>query len=145
MPYTLTFLRVFCAPPEKLFRAFTNAEAKAKWMPPHGFTGKVHHLDLRVGGGYAMSFTNLGSGETHSFAGTYLEIDPGRLLRYSDRFDDPNLPGEMTVTVTFRAVSVGTEVSIRQEGVPDVIPAEACHVGWQQSLALLALLVESSP
>ena len=145
MPYTLTFHRVFCASPEKLFRAFTDAEAKAKWLPPHGFTGKVHHLDLRVGGGYSMSFTNLSSGEAHSFRGTYLEIDAGRRLRYADRFDDPNMPGEMIVTVDFRAVSVGTEVSIRQEGVPDVIPPEACHVGWQQSLTLLALLVEASP
>lgn len=145
MPYTLTFLRVFCASPETLYRAFTDADAKVKWLPPHGFVGKVHELDLRVGGGYAMSFTNLASGESHTFRGTYVECEPGRRLRYTDRFDDPNLPGEMTVTVEFRPVSVGTEVSIRQEGVPDVIPPEACHVGWQQSLALLALLVEAKP
>ncbi|HRJ68506.1 MAG TPA: SRPBCC family protein [Beijerinckiaceae bacterium] len=144
MPYTLTFHRVFRASPEILYRAFTDAQAKVKWLPPNGFTAKVHHLDLRVGGGYAMSFTSIATGESHSFRGVYDECEPGKRLRYTDRFDDPNLPGAMHVTVDFRAVSVGTDVSIRQDGVPDVIPPEACHVGWQQSLALLALLVEAN-
>ena len=142
MPSTVQFHRVVRATPERVYRAFLDADAKAKWLPPHGFTGKVHHLDARVGGTYKMSFTNFTSGKSHSFGGTYLELVPNERLRWTDRFDDPNLPGEMTVTVRLKKVSVGTEVTIVQEGIPDAIPAEACVLGWQESLTLLTQLVE---
>lgn len=143
MPNSVQFHRVLRATPERVYRAFLDADAKVKWLPPHGFTGKVHHLDPRVGGTYRMSFTNFTSGKSHSFGGEYLELVPHELLRWTDRFDDPNLPGEMTVTVRLKAVSVGTEVYIVQEGIPAVIPPEACALGWQESLALLAQLVEA--
>jgi uncharacterized protein YndB with AHSA1/START domain len=142
MPSTIRLHRVFAAPPARVYKAFIDPEAKAKWMPPNGFTGKVHHMDARVGGTYKMSFTNFTTGSSHSFGGTYTEMVPGEKLRYTDKFDDPNLPGEMHVTVTFKKVSCGTEVHITQEGVPDVIPAEGCYLGWQESLALLKMLVE---
>ena len=142
MPNTVRFHRVLRATPEKVYRAFLDADAMAKWLPPHGFTCKVHHLDAKVGGTYRMSFTNFGSGKSHTFGGTYLELVPGERLRYTDKFDDANLPGEMITTITLKAVSCGTEVNIAQEGIPDVIPAEACVVGWQESLSLLAFLVE---
>ena len=142
MPSTIRLHRVLQAKPERVYRAFLDPDAKAKWLPPHGFTGKVHHLEARVGGSYKMSFTNFTTGQSHSFGGTYVELTPHQRIRYTDRFDDPNLPGEMHVTVNLKQVSVGTEIDITQEGVPDVIPAEACYVGWQQSLALLAQLVE---
>jgi uncharacterized protein YndB with AHSA1/START domain len=143
MPYNVELHRVLRATPERVYRAFLDSDAMAKWLPPNGFTGKVHHLDPRVGGTYKMSFTNFTSGKSHSFGGEYLELVPNQRLRWSDRFDDPNLPGEMRVTVTLKKVSVGTDVNIVQEGVPDVIPAEACHLGWQESLTLLAKLVEA--
>jgi uncharacterized protein YndB with AHSA1/START domain len=143
MPNSVRFHRVLQAPPERVYRAFIDADAKVKWLPPHGFTGKVHHLDPRVGGTYKMSFTNFTSGKSHSFGGEYLELVPHQLLRWTDRFDDPNLPGEMTVTVRLKKVSVGTEVDIAQDGIPDAIPAEACVLGWQESLILLAQLVEA--
>ena len=143
MPNTVRFHRVLRARPERVYRAFLDAEAMVKWLPPNGFTGKVHHLDARVGGTYKMSFTNFTSGNSHSFGGEYLELVANERIRHTDRFDDPNLPGEMTVTVTLKNVSVGTDVSIVQEGVPDVIPLEACTLGWQESLALLAKLVEA--
>jgi uncharacterized protein YndB with AHSA1/START domain len=143
MPNTVQFHRVLRTTPERVYRAFLDAEAKVKWLPPHGFTGKVHHLDARVGGSYKMSFTNFTSGNSHSFGGEYLELVPHERLRWTDRFDDPNLPGEMTVTVTLKKVSVGTEVTIVQEGLPDVIPPDACVLGWQESLVLLAQLVEA--
>jgi uncharacterized protein YndB with AHSA1/START domain len=142
MPNTVQFHRVLKAPAERIYRAFLDADAKAKWLPPHGFTGKVHHLDARVGGTYKMSFTNFTSGHSHSFGGTYVELIPNERLRWTDRFDDPNLPGEMTVTVQLKAVAFGTEVKIVQEGIPDAIPPDACTLGWQESLTLLALLVE---
>lgn len=142
MPSTVQFHRVLRATPERVYRAFLDADAKAKWLPPHGFTGKVHHTDPRVGGTYKMSFTNFTTGKSHSFGGKYLELVPNELLRWTDRFDDPNLPGEMTNTVRLTKVSVGTEIRIVQEGIPDVIPAEACVLGWQESLTLLAQLVE---
>jgi uncharacterized protein YndB with AHSA1/START domain len=143
MPNSVRFHRVLQAPPERVYRAFIDPDAKMKWLPPHGFTGKVHHLDARVGGTYKMSFTNFTSGKSHSFGGEYLELVPNELLRWTDRFDDPNLPGEMTVTVRLKKVSVGTEVDIAQDGIPDAIPAEACILGWQESLTLLAQLVEA--
>ena len=143
MPNTVRFHRVLRATPERVYRAFLDADAIVKWMPPNGFTGKVHHLDAKVGGTYKMSFTNFTTGTTHSFGGTYLEIVPHERIRNTDTFDDPNLPGEMQVTVTLRQVSVGTELNIVQEGLPDVIPAEACYLGWQESLILLAKLVEA--
>lgn len=143
MPSTIKLHRVFTAPPERVYKAFVDAEARVKWLPPNGFTGKVHHSDLRVGGAYKMSFTNFSTGSIHAWGGEYVELSPGKQLRYTDRFDDPNLPGEMKVTVTFKQVSCGTEVNITQEGVPDVIPAEGCYLGWQESLALLKLLVEA--
>ena len=136
------FHRVLKAPPERVYRAFLDPEAKVKWLPPHGFTGKVHHIDPRVGGSYKMSFTNFTSGKSHSFGGEYRELVPNELLRWTDRFDDPNLPGEMQVTVRLKKVSMGTEVDIVQEGIPDAIPADACVVGWQESLTLLTQLVE---
>lgn len=143
MPSSVQFHRVLRATPERVYRAFLDAEAMAKWLPPHGFTGKVHHLDARVGGTYKMSFTNFTTGKEQSFGGEYRELVPQERLRWTDRFDDPNLPGEMTVTVSLNKVSVGTEIHIVQEGIPDLIPAEACVLGWQESLTLLAYLVEA--
>ena len=142
MPNTLHFHRVLRAAPERILRAFLDADALPKWLPPFGFTAKVHELEPRVGGRQRMSFTNFTNGQSHSFGGEYLEIVPNERLRYTTRFDDPNLPGEMQVTVTLKEVSCGTELSIVQEGVPSVIPPEACYVGWQESLILLAQLVE---
>ena len=142
MPNTVRFHRVLRAPPEKVYRAFLDADAKVKWLPPNGFTGKVHHLEAKVGGTYKMSFTNFSTGHSHSFGGTYTELVPHERIRYTDKFDDPNLPGEMQVTVTLKKVFFGTELNIVQEGIPDVIPAEACCLGWQESLVLLAKLVE---
>ena len=143
MPNTVRLNRVLHAPPERVYRAFLDADARAKWLPPNGFTGKVHESNETVGGSYRMSFTNFSNGQSHSWGGTYLELVPNERLRYSDRFDDPNLPGEMTVTVTFKAVSVGTELNIVQEGIPDAIPVEMCYLGWQESLVLLGKLVEA--
>jgi uncharacterized protein YndB with AHSA1/START domain len=131
------------ASPERVYRAFLDADAMAKWLPPNGFTGKVHHMDARVGGSYKMSFTNFTTGNSHSFGGQYLELTPHERIRLTDRFDDPNLPGEIQLTVSLKKVMVGTELHILQEGVPDVIPAEACYLGWQESLSLLAELVEA--
>jgi len=142
MPSTIRLHRVFKTKPERLYKAFTNPDALVKWMPPHGFIAKVHNMDFRVGGSYRMSFTNLTTGSTHSFGGEYLEIVPNQRIRNTDKFDDPNLPGTMTVTVEIRKVMVGAELNIVQEGVPDVIPAEACYLGWSESLDLLKLLVE---
>lgn len=139
---TVRLQRVLRAPPARVYRAFLDAEALAKWLPPHGFTGRVHHLDARVGGTFRMSFTNLGTGASHAFGGEYLELVPHERIRHADRFDDPNLPGTMLVTVQLKPVFCGTELDIVQEGIPDVIPLPACHLGWQESLALLALLVE---
>jgi uncharacterized protein YndB with AHSA1/START domain len=143
MPNTVRLHRVLRAPAERVYRAFLDPDAKAKWLPPHGFTGKVHELDATVGGGYRMSFTNFTTGQSHSFGGTYQELVPNERIRYSDRFDDPNLPGEMMVTITLQAVSCGTELNVVQEGLPDVIPLEQCYLGWQQSLELLGQLVEA--
>ncbi len=143
MPGTVRLHRVFTAPPERVFKAFTNAEAMAKWLPPNGFTGKVHEIDAKQGGSFRMSFTNLSTGHSHSFGGRYLEFVPGEKLRHEDRFDGPNLPGAMDVSITFKKLSVGTEVHIVQSGIPDVIPEEACYLGWQESLALLKMLVEA--
>jgi uncharacterized protein YndB with AHSA1/START domain len=140
---TIRLHRVLRAAPEKVYRAFLDADAKAKWLPPNGFTGKVHHLEAKVGGTYKMSFTNFTTGHIHSFGGEYLELKPHERIRYTDRFDDPNLAGEIQVTITLRKVSTGTELNIVQEGVPDIIPAEACYLGWQESLILLAKLVEA--
>ena len=142
MPGTVRFHRVLRAPPERIYKAFIDPEAMVKWLPPHGFTAKVHLMDAKVGGKHRMSFTNFTSGNSHSFGGEYLELVPGERLRYTDRFDDPNLPGVMEVTVILKKVSVGTEVNIVQSGIPDVIPVEACYLGWQESLVLLAQLVE---
>ena len=139
---TIRLHRVLRAAPERVYCAFLDPDAKAKWLPPHGFTGKVHHLDARVGGTYKMSFTNFTTGKSHTFGGTYLELVPHERIRYSDKFDDPNLPGEMQVTIVLKPVFCGTELKITQEGVPAVIPAEACYLGWQESLTLLAQLVE---
>jgi len=139
---TVKLHRVLRAPPERVYRAFVEADAMAKWMPPHGFTCKVHHLDAKVGGTYKMSFTNFTTGGSHSFGGTYRELVPFERLRYTDQFDDPNLPGEIQVMVSMRAVSCGTELHIAQEGLPQVIPLEMCYLGWQESLAQLAALVE---
>lgn len=143
MPGTVRLQRVLKCPPERVYRAFLDAEAKVKWLPPHGFTGKVHHLDARVGGSYRMSFTNFTTGQSHAWGGTYTELVPNERIGFTDRFEDPNLPGEMRVTVTFKKVSVGTELNILQEGIPDVIPVEACNLGWQESLTLLTQLVEA--
>lgn len=143
MPNTVRLHRVLRAPPERVYRAFLDADAKCKWLPPNGFTGKVHHLDAKVGGSYRMSFTNFSSGRSHTFGGTYLELTPNECIRYNDRFDDPNLPGEITVTITLKAVSCGTELHVVQEGLPDVIPLEQCYLGWQESLVLLGKLVEA--
>ena len=144
MPSTVQFHRVLRATPERLYRAFTDAEALVKWLPPHGFTAKMHHMDARVGGSYRMSFTNFTSGKAQAFGGEYVELVPHERLRWTDKFEDANLPGEMTVTVRLTPVSVGTELHIVQEGIPDAIPAEACYLGWQESLTLLAQLVEAS-
>ncbi|HEV7403498.1 MAG TPA: SRPBCC family protein [Chthoniobacteraceae bacterium] len=139
---TIRLHRVLKAKPERVYRAFLDADAMVKWLPPHGFTGKVHHLDAKVGGTYKMSFTNFTTGSGHSFGGTYLELKPNELIRHTDVFDDPNLPGELTVTIALKEVFCGTELNITQEGVPAVIPAEMCYLGWQESLTLLAQLVE---
>lgn len=140
---TIKLHRVFKTAPEKVYKAFLDPEAMVKCLPPNGFTGNVDHVDARVGGTYKMSFTNFGKGFTHSFGGEYLELIPNEKIVHTDKFDDPNLPGEMTVTITIKKVVVGTEVNIVQEGVPAVIPPEACYLGWQESLTLLALLVEA--
>jgi len=140
---TVRLHRVLRAPPERVYRAFLDAEAMAKWLPPNGFTGRVHHLDARVGGTFRMSFTNFTTQDSHAFGGEYLELVPNERLAYTDRFDDPNLPGVMKTTVSLQAVSCGTELSVVQEGIPEVIPVEACYLGWQESLILLAKLVEA--
>lgn len=134
---------MFRATPERIYRAFLDADAMVKWLPPNGFTGKVHHMEAKIGGTFKMSFTNFTTGKSHSFGGQYLELVPHEQIRYTDNFDDPNLPGEIRVTVTLKKVSCGTDVNIVQEGVPDVIPAEACYLGWQESLILLGKLVEA--
>jgi len=143
MASTIRLHRVLHAPPERVYRAFLDADALVKWMAPNGFTAKVHHMDAKVGGSYRMSFTNFTSGKSHSFGGEYSELKPNERIRYTDKFDDPNLPGTMKMTAEFKKVSVGTELSIVQEGVPDVIPAEMCYLGWQESLTLLGKLVEA--
>ncbi len=140
---TIRLHRVLKTPPEKLYRAFLDPDAMAKWLPPHGFTGKVHHVDARVGGSYRMSFTNFSTGHSDSFGGKYLELVPHERIRHTDAFDDPNLPGEMVTTITFKRVFCGTELNIVQEGIPEAIPPEACYLGWQESLTLLAQLVEA--
>jgi uncharacterized protein YndB with AHSA1/START domain len=140
---TIQLHRVFQAPPERVYHAFLDADAMAKWLPPNGFTGKVHRMDAKVGGSHRMSFTNFTTGHSHSFGGDYLELVPNERIRYTDKFDDPNLPGEMQITVVLHKVGMGTDVSIVQEGIPEAIPADACYVGWQESLALLAMLVEA--
>ncbi|GLK74200.1 SRPBCC family protein [Ancylobacter dichloromethanicus] len=142
MPSTIRLHRVLTAPAEKVYRAFLEADALAKWLPPNGFTCTVHHFEPRVGGTFRMSFRNFTTGDSHAFGGDYVELVPGERLRYTDRFDDPNLPGEMEVTVTLKSVSVGTEIDIVQAGIPDLIPPEACYLGWQESLRGLARLVE---
>jgi uncharacterized protein YndB with AHSA1/START domain len=139
---TVKLHRVLRAKPERVYRAFIDPDAMAKWLPPHGFTSKVHHMDAKVGGSYKMSFTNFSTGKSHAFGGNFLELVPNERLRYTDRFDDPNLPGEMQTTVTLRPVFCGTELNVTQEGIPSMIPAEACYLGWQESLTLLAQLVE---
>lgn len=141
--HTIQLHRVLRAKPERVYRAFLDADAMSKWLPPNGFTGKVHHMDAKVGGSFKMSFTNFTNGNIHSFGGEYLELIPHERIRYTDKFDDPNLPGLIQVTVTLKQVSCGTELSVVQEGVPGVIPAEACYLGWQESLILLAKLVEA--
>jgi uncharacterized protein YndB with AHSA1/START domain len=138
---TVRLHRVLAAKPEKVYRAFIDADAMAKWLPPNGFTGKVHHIDAKVGGAYKMSFTNFTTGKSHSFGGEFLELVPHKRIRYTDVFDDPNLPGEIHVTVMLKEVSVGTELHIEQKGLPSAIPVEACYLGWQQSLIQLAMLV----
>jgi uncharacterized protein YndB with AHSA1/START domain len=143
MAHTIRLHRVLKATPERVYRAFLDPEAMVKWFPPNGFTGKVHHMDARVGGSYKMSFTNFCTGKSHFFGGEYTELVPHERICYSDKFDDPNLPGEMQVTIIFEKVSCGTELNITQEGVPEFIPAEACYAGWQESLALLTKLVEA--
>ena len=139
---TVRLHRVLRAPPEKLYRAFLDGDALAKWLPPYGFTAKVHHMDARVNGTFKMSFTNFGSGNAHSFGGEYLELVPNERIRYTDEFDDPNLPGTITVTILFKKVLCGTELHVTQEGLPEAIPVEMCYLGWQESLAQLAKLVE---
>jgi uncharacterized protein YndB with AHSA1/START domain len=143
MPSTIRLHRVLQAPPERVYRAFIDPDAMVKWLPPNGFTAKMHHMDAKVGGTYRMSFTNFSHDQTHAFGGKFLEMKPGEKLVYTDQFDDPNLPGTMTTTITLKAVSVGTDLQIEQAGVPDAIPADGCHVGWSESLALLKLLVEA--
>lgn len=140
---TIRLHRVLRAPPDRVYRAFLDPDAMVKWLPPNGFTGKVHEMDAQVGGAHKMSFTNFTTGKSHSFGGTYVELVPNERIRYTDKFDDANLPGEMQVTVTLKKGSCGTELEVVQEGVPDVIPAEACYLGWQESLVLLAKLVEA--
>lgn len=140
---TIRFHRVLRAPPERIYRAFLDADAMAKWLPPNGFTGNVHHIDAKVGGSYEMSFTNFSTGRSHSFGGQYLELVPNERICHTDKFDDPNLPGEMRTTTSLKKVSWGTEVHIVQEGIPDVIPPETCYLGWQESLTLLAQLIEA--
>ena len=140
---TVRLHRVLRAKPERIYRAFLDPDAMAKWLPPHGFTGKVHHLDARIGGSFRMSFTNFTTGASHAFGGEYLELVPHERIRHTDRFDDPHLPGTLHVTVTLTKVACGTELSIVQDGIPEVIPLDACHLGWQDSLALLARLVEA--
>ncbi len=139
---TVRLHRVLRTTPEKVYRAFLDPDAMVKWLPPHGFTGKVHHLDATVGGTFKMSFTNFTSGQGHTFGGAYLELVPNERIRHTDKFDDPNLPGEMHVTVSLRPVSCGTELHVLQEGIPEAIPTEACYLGWQESLTLLAQLIE---
>jgi uncharacterized protein YndB with AHSA1/START domain len=140
----ITLHRIFTASPEKVFKAFTDADAMASWLPPYGFVCKVHNLDAQVGGKYKMSFTNFGSGKSHSFGGEYLEIIPNEYLKYTDEFDDPNLPGQMVTTIHLRKVLCGTEITATQEGIPDVIPTEMCYLGWQESLEKLKKLVETN-
>jgi uncharacterized protein YndB with AHSA1/START domain len=140
---TVRLHRVIKSTPERIYRAFLDADAMAKWLPPNGFTGKVHQMDARVGGSYKMSFTNFTTGHSHSFGGEYLELAPHERIRYTGKFDDPNLPGTMQTTVTLRPVFCGTELNVVQEGIPEVIPAEACYLGWQESLVLLVKLVEA--
>ncbi|MES2261522.1 MAG: SRPBCC family protein [Pseudomonadota bacterium] len=141
---TIRLHRVLSAPPERVYRALLDADAMAKWLPPHGFTGKVHHLDATVGGTYKMSFTNFSTGHSHSFGGEYLELVPNERVVHTDKFDDPNLPGEMRTTLTLKQVFCGTELNIVQEGIPEAIPPEACYLGWQESLVLLAQLVQAT-
>jgi uncharacterized protein YndB with AHSA1/START domain len=141
--HTIRLHRVLRTTPERVYRAFLDADAMTKWLPPNGFTGKVHHLDAKAGGSHKMSFTNFTTGKSQSFGGTYLELVPHERIRYTDKFDDPNLPGEMQTTINLKQVSCGTEMNIVQEGVPAIIPAEACYLGWQESLTLLAKLVEA--
>jgi uncharacterized protein YndB with AHSA1/START domain len=143
MPNTVRLHRVLRASPERVYRAFLDPDALVKWLPPNGFTAKIHHLDASVGGSYKMSFTNFTTGHSHAFGGQYVELVPNECICYTDQFDDPNLPGTLQVTITFQQVSCGTELNITQEGVPDLIPAEACYLGWQESLVLLAKLVEA--
>jgi uncharacterized protein YndB with AHSA1/START domain len=143
MSNTIRLHRVLRATPERVYRAFLDADAMAKWLPPNGFTCKVHQMDAKVGGGYKMSFTNFSTGKSHSFGGKYLEMVPNERLLYTDKFDDPGLPGEMRTTITLKKVSCGTDLSVVQEGVPEAIPPEACYLGWQESLTLLAKLVEA--
>lgn len=140
---TVRLHRVLRAPPERVYRAFLTAEAMVKWLPPNGFTGTVHHLEAKVGGTFKMSFTNFTTGKSHAFGGEYLELVPNERIRYTDKFDDPNLPGVMKTTVSLKAVSCGAELNVVQEGIPDVIPLEACYLGWQESLVLLTKLVEA--
>jgi uncharacterized protein YndB with AHSA1/START domain len=140
---TVRLHRVLRAPPERIYRAFLDADAMTKWLPPNGFTGKVHHLDAKVGGGYKMSFTNFTTGKSHSFGGSYLELTPHQRIRYSNQFDNPGLPGEMQTSITLKQVFCGTELNVTQEGIPEAIPAEMCYLGWQESLTLLAKLVET--
>ena len=139
---TVRLHRVLRAPPERVYRAFLDADAMAKWLPPHGFTGKVHQMDVRVGGSYRMSFTNFSTGRSHAFGGKYIELIPGEKISYTDRFEDPSMPGEMQATILLRKVACGTELEITQEGLPPAIPVEFCYLGWQESLLLLAQLVE---
>src|SRR4029078_333972 len=143
MPNSVRFHRVLRAAPERIYRAFLDPDAMAKWLPPNGFTGKVHHLDAKVGGSYRMSFTNFTNGQSHSFGGQYLELVPNERIRHTDKFDDPNLSGEMQTTVSLKKVFGGTDLDVVQEGIPAAIPAEACYLGWQESLVLLAQLVEA--
>jgi uncharacterized protein YndB with AHSA1/START domain len=143
MSGTVKLHRVFTSKPERVYKAFIDPDAMAKWLPPNGFTGKVHSMDARVGGSYKMSFTNFSNGQSHSFGGDFVELVPNERLVYTDKFDDPNMPGEMRTTVDLKQVSVGVEINIVQEGIPDMIPVEACYLGWQESLALLKMLVEA--
>jgi uncharacterized protein YndB with AHSA1/START domain len=143
MPGTVKLHRVFTSKPDRVYKAFIDPDAMAKWLPPNGFTGKVHEMDARVGGSYKMSFTNFSNGQSHSFGGKFVEMVPNERLVYTDKFDDANLPGEMRTTIEIKQVSVGVDVNITQEGIPDMIPVEMCYLGWQESLALLKLLVEA--